>query len=63
VSKKQRRFETIHKESGWTGDGSQVIRDRETGVCYLFRNAGFAGGLTVLLNADGSPVVSPVEAS
>ena len=39
-----------------------VITDTETGVQYLFakHSGGYAGygGLTVLLNADGSPVIA-----
>lgn len=32
--------------------------DRETGVNYLFHAAGYAGGLTPLLDAEGKPVIS-----
>ena len=32
--------------------------DRETGVNYLFHAAGYAGGLTPLLDKDGKPVVT-----
>lgn len=54
----QKRFETISSETSKLNvEGSRVLRDRETGVCYLFHWAGYAGGLTVLLDADGSPVV------
>ena len=34
--------------------------DRETGVNYIFRASGNAGGLTPLLNRDGTPVVTTV---
>ena len=34
--------------------------DKQTGVNYLFVNSGYAGGMTVLLGADGKPVVTPV---
>ena len=52
------RFEKIHSESART-EGSEVLRDRETGVCYLYHWWGQTGGLTVLLNSDGSPVTRP----
>ncbi|MBS4537036.1 hypothetical protein GOQ27_01095 [Clostridium sp. D2Q-11] len=39
----------------------KIIVDTETGVNYLFRNDGYAGGLTVLLDKDGKPVVTPVR--
>ena len=42
--------------------GSTVILvDKETGVNYLFTSSGYAGGLTVLLDKDGKPVITPVE--
>lgn len=53
------RFEVI--ESQGRMDGARVLRDRQTGVCYLFYYAGTAGGLTALLDANGAPVVIPVE--
>ena len=34
--------------------------DRLTGVNYLFVQSGYAGGLTVLLDRNGKPVVSPI---
>ena len=39
---------------------ARVLVDRKTGVNYLWTAAGYAGGLTVLLNADGTPVVTAV---
>lgn len=33
-----------------------IFRDKETGVQYLFFFAGYGGGLTPLLGADGKPV-------
>ena len=38
----------------------RVLVDRETGVNYLWTASGHAGGLTVLLDADGRPIVTPV---
>ena len=38
----------------------RVLVDRKTGVNYLWTQGGYAGGLTVLLNADGTPVVTAV---
>ena len=39
---------------------NEIWVDRLTGVNYLFHVTGNAGGLTVLLNRDGTPVVTPV---
>ncbi len=35
----------------------EIWVDRETGVNYLFREDGYSGGMTVLVDADGKPVV------
>lgn len=40
---------------------TEVWVDRTTGVNYLFHAAGYAGGLTPLLNRDGTPVVTSVQ--
>lgn len=40
---------------------NEVWVDSETGVNYLFHYAGYAGGLTVLLDADGKPVITKIE--
>lgn len=55
---KEKRFEKIYTQ----GVGSIEIRvDKETGVNYLYHSSGYSGGLTVLLDKDGKPVVTPVE--
>ena len=41
---------------------ARVLVDRKTGVNYLFAASGYSGGLTVLLDTDGKPVVTPVDA-
>lgn len=38
----------------------EIWVDRETGVNYVFRASGYAGGLTPLLDREGKPVVSMV---
>ena len=40
---------------------SEIWVDRETGVNYFYHSAGYGAGLTPLLNADGTPVVTPVD--
>ena len=55
------RFERIYKEGVFGGDGFEVWVDTETGVNYLWRATGYAGGLTVLLDRDGKPVITPIE--
>ena len=40
----------------------EIWVDRETGVNYLFHQSGYAGGMTVLLDKDGKPVVTSLSA-
>lgn len=54
------RFEKIYSQSTFTTD-TQILLDKETGVNYVFHQVGSAGGLTPLLDADGKPVVTPVN--
>ena len=39
----------------------QIWVDKETGVNYLFTQAGYSGGLTPLLDSEGKPVITPVK--
>ena len=55
---KEKRFVMIWSE-GALG-ANEIWVDTQTGVNYLFHAAGYAGGLTVLLNRDGTPVISPL---
>ena len=56
-----KRFIKTYTEGAFSGNGFEIWVDVETGVNYLWRGAGYAGGLTVLLDRDGKPVVTPVE--
>lgn len=53
------RFEKVYSQG--VVNVIEIWVDRETGVNYLFHGSGSAGGLTVLLNADGKPVITPVR--
>ena len=56
--KKEKRFRKIYSQ----GAGSlEILVDKETGVNYLFYSSGYAGGLTVLLDKEGKPVITPIE--
>ncbi len=39
----------------------EIWVDRVTGVNYLYHAAGYSGGLTVLLDKDGKPVITPID--
>ncbi len=56
MAKKDKRFEKIYKQSSATGK-TEIFVDRETGVHYLYVSEGYGGGLTVLLDAEGKPVI------
>ena len=57
MAKKEKRFlKTYSQDLGST----QILVDKNTGVNYLFVQSGYAGGLTPLLNRDGTPVITPV---
>ncbi|MGN0447366.1 MAG: DUF6440 family protein [Acutalibacteraceae bacterium] len=56
---KNNRFETVYSQGGL--NYVEILVDKQTGVNYIFREIGNAGGLTVLLDRDGKPVISPVE--
>ena len=56
--KKDKRFEVIYQQG--TMDTFQILVDKKTGVNYLYRTNGYAGGLTVLLNKEGNPTITPI---
>ena len=56
--KKPSRFKEIHAEGSF-GITTRILVDKETGINYLWHVEGYGGGLTPLLNADGTPVITP----
>ena len=55
---KENRFEKVYAQG--KVDVIEILVDRETGVNYLYRTNGYAGGMTPLLDREGKPVISPV---
>ena len=55
---KNDRFEKVYSQG--TLNVVEIWIDRETGVNYVFHASGNAGGMTVLLDRDGKPVISPI---
>ncbi len=55
-----KRFIKAHKEST-IASATEIWIDRVTGVNYLFHMDGYGAGLTVLLDKDGKPVVTPTK--
>lgn len=59
MAKEEKRFIKIYSEGAF--GTNEIWVDTRTGVNYLFHvSGGYAGGLTPLLNRDGSPVVTPI---
>lgn len=55
---KDKRFEKVYSQDlGCT----MILRDRETGVHYLYVSGGSGGGVTPLLDAQGNVVVTSVH--
>ena len=58
---KEDRFKKILVDSGGFSENHMAIYvDRKTGVNYLFSSCGNAGGLCVMVDREGKPIVSPL---
>lgn len=58
---KENRFVKVYSQSGgFSGNHMSIYVDRQTGVNYLFSSSGYAGGMTPLLNRDGTPVITAI---
>lgn len=53
------RFEKIYEQGRI--NVIEIWVDKETGVNYMFRRDGSAGGMTPLLDKDGNVVVTPTD--
>lgn len=53
---KEKRFEVISTQGAI--ENYRVIVDKETGVNYLYISNGTSGGLTVLLDSKGNPIIT-----
>ena len=51
------RFEKVYSQGSMTV--TEIWVDKETGVNYIFHASGYSGGMTVLLDKDGKPVITP----
>ena len=61
MAQKEDRFAKIVVDNGGFSDNYMAIYvDRKTGVNYLFTQNGYAGGLCVLVDREGKPIVSPL---
>ena len=58
MAKKEKRFIKVHSEGM---GGVEIWVDKKTGVNYLFKSSGYAGGICPLIDAEGKPVVTHVS--
>lgn len=56
MAEKIKRFSKVLKQ-GSAFDGNEIWVDNQTGVQYLFHFSSSAAGLTVLVDADGKPLL------
>ena len=54
----ERRFVKVYSEGSF--GSNEIWVDQKTGVNYLFHASGYAGGLCVMVDRDGKPIVTPV---
>ena len=59
--KEDRFIKTVVDSGGLSENYMAIYVDRKTGVNYLFSSSGNAGGLCVLVDAMGKPIVAPVS--
>lgn len=59
ADKKEKRFQRVYSQGGLST--TEIFVDRETGVNYVFHSAGYAGGLTPLLDSNSNVVVTPLD--
>ena len=59
MAKKDKRFIVKETQGGFTLNAT-VLVDKHTGVNYLYTTSGYSGGLTVLVDAMGNPIVTPI---
>ena len=56
MGKEEKRFERIYGQG--TLERMEIWVDKETGVNYIYASQGYSGGLTVLLDSEGKPVIT-----
>ena len=61
MAKAEDRFVKAYSQGNGFGTMVQIWVDKKTGVNYLWQASGYAGGLTPLLNRDGTPVITPIH--
>ena len=55
-----KRFVKTYNQGFWDRT-MEIWVDKKTGVNYLVTQSGYAGGMTVLVDAQGKPIVTPIR--
>ena len=55
---KEKRFVKTWSDGAF--GSNEIWVDRQTGVNYLFHASGYAGGMCVLVDREGKPVITPI---
>ena len=58
--REDRFVKTVVDPGGLVDNRLEIYVDRKTGVNYLFAQGGNAGGLCVLVDREGKPIVTSV---
>lgn len=56
AKKETDRFVKVLEDSGFISS-SEIWVDTQTGVQYLYHASGYSGGMTVLVDAEGKPLL------
>ena len=56
MSKKEERFEKVYSQG--VANVIEIWVDKETGVNYIYKASGYSGGMTVLIDSTGKPVIT-----
>ena len=59
MAKEDQRFVKTYSQGKL--NGTEIWVDKKTGVNYMFTFSGYAGGLTVLVDRQGNPIVTSVS--
>ena len=57
MAKSSNKFQKVYSQGKL--NGLEIWVDKETGVNYVFACSGYAGGLTVRVDAEGKPIITP----
>ncbi len=59
AKEKDDRFVKVYSQGALTT--IEIWVDKQTGVNYIFRQSGYAGGMTPLLDREGNPIITTVR--